>query len=426
MKKTVFILNYVLMLFIAFLFLSCDMDSKEQAAPNNTEEEQETFWKYAKQISNLVADDDTTATDYFGDSISVSGNTAIIGARCNSTSGAAYIFTISDGIWSQSAKLTPNSSSNILFGCSVAVSGDIAIVGATGDDDKAEDAGAAYIFTRTNGTWTQTAKLTASDATSSDYFGSQVAISGNTAIVGAYNKTNENNYGEAYIFTCTNGTWTQTSILIASDATSSDNFGASVSISDDTAIVGAPNNKTDAKMAGAAYVFTLSDGVWSQSERLQTADVVQGIRFGSSVSISGDSIIVGAINGNNKDNTWPGAAYVFTRSDNTWTEKTTLTLSDSTSEVYTNFGCSVSISGTSAIVGANADNDNGENSGAVYLFEDILSDGSYKTQTIKLKGSDTNKGNGFGTAVAISDEYAFVGAPDKSTSSAYIFQKGTE
>jgi hypothetical protein len=201
--------------------------------------------------------------------VSISGDYAIVGAPYDDDSGlgsgSAYIFERGGGSWTQVAKLLASDGGEYdYFGRSVSISGDYAIVGAVGDDDSGLGSGSAYIFERSNGSWTQVAKLLASDGTEEDYFSYSVSISGSHAIVGAYrDDDNVRNSGSAYIFECSGGSWTQLAKVLASDGARRDEFGAYVSISDDYAIVGAVADDDNGRNSGSAYIFTLEQpGPW--------------------------------------------------------------------------------------------------------------------------------------------------------------------
>jgi hypothetical protein len=187
------------------------------------------------------------------------------------------------------------------FGSSVSVSGDTAVVGAAEDDHAGgTNAGSTYVFLRSGGPgapgWTQQAKLTASDAAESDRFGYSVSISGDTAVIGAVADDHPGgvNAGSAYVFVRSGGVWTQQAKLTASDAAASDRFGHSVSVSGDTAVIGAVWDRDAGEMSGSAYVFVRSGGVWTQQAKLVTSDAAGGDSFGNSVSVSGDTALVGA------------------------------------------------------------------------------------------------------------------------------------
>jgi len=292
------------------------------------------------------------------------------------------------GIWNQVAKLTASDAAAFdSFGFSVSISGDTAIVSADLDDDaclptinQSCNSGSAYVFTRSGTTWTQQAKLTASDAAAGDLFGFSVSISRDTAIVGSrFNDDVPNNSGSAYVFTRSGTTWTQQAKLTASDAAAEDNFGVSVSILGDTAIVGAAFNDDVPNNSGSAYVFTRSGTTWTQQAKLIASDAAAGDQFSFSVSISVDAAIVGAAF-NDDAGTSSGSAYVFTRSGTIWTQQAKLTSSDAAA--FDEFGVSVSISGDTAIVGAIFDDHAGRASGSAYVFlpSDTDGDGIFGSQ----------------------------------------------
>jgi hypothetical protein len=294
-------------------------------------------WIQQAKINATVKDD----RDNFGWSVAISGdgNTAIVGANSEDpggndyvNAGSAYIFTRSNGSWTQQAKINAtDKEANDFFGYSVAISGDgnTAIVGAPDEDPGGTsyiNAGSAYIFTRSNGSWIQQAKIDATDKEANDFFGWSVAISGdgNTAIVGAYREDpGGNDYvdaGSAYIFTRnSNGSWTQQAKIDADDKTSSDFFGWSVAISSDgnTAIVGARDDAPGgiSAITGSAYIFTRSNGSWTQQAKINASDKAGGDNFGWSVAISGDgnTTIVGAYTEDPGGNDYvdAGSAYVF-------------------------------------------------------------------------------------------------------------------
>ena len=191
------------------------------------------------EIVKLTASD-AAAGDWFGRYVAVSGATVVVGAPNDddngSNSGSAYVFVRSGISWSQQAKLTASDAAAFdFFGVSVAISGDTAVVGANFDDGKGVDSGSAYVFVRSGTTWTEQAKLTASDAAALDQFGIEVSISGDTAVVGAFSDDDSGSRsGSAYVFVHSGATWTEQAKLTASDAAIDDRFGRSVSVSGDT------------------------------------------------------------------------------------------------------------------------------------------------------------------------------------------------
>ena len=366
---------------------------------------------------------DKQASDFFGFSVSISedGNTAIVAASHDDTTsgynnaGGAYIFTRSGTTWTQQAKIQASDGRSMhYFGWSIAISGDgnTAIVGAFG-------ANSAYIFTRSGTSWSEQQKIQAA----SDLFGRSVSMSddGNTAIVGA---PGDYPAGAAYIFTRSGTTWTQQQKIQASDKQADDYFGTSVSISSDgnTAIVGAYGEDTGATSAGAtsagaAYIFTWSGTTWTQQQKIQASDKQASDFFGFSVSISedGNTAIVGAY-GEDTGGSDAGAAYIFTRSGTSWSEQQKIQASDK--QASDQFGRSVSISddGNTAIVGAYLEDtgateeDTGvTDAGSAYIF---TRSGTTWTQQRKIQASDKQAYDYFGWSVAISGdgETTIVGA----------------
>ncbi|GAI98768.1 unnamed protein product, partial [marine sediment metagenome] len=263
--------------------------------------------------------------------------------------------------WSQEQKLlASDGASDDYFARSVSIAGNYAIIGAYGDDDNGSESGSAYIFKRDGTTWAEQTKLLASDGTYSDYFGYSVSIDGDYVVVGA-NQDGENS-GSAYIFKRDGATWTEEAKLTASDGVTGDKFGWSVSISGDYAILGANQDDDNGLSSGSAYVFTRSGSTWIQQAKLLPSDGATYDYFGNSVSLDGDTAIIGA-RGDDDNGDWSGSAYIFTRSGTNWTEEQKLLASDGVAYDY--FGCSVSIDGEYAIVGVyGADDDKG----SAYVF----------------------------------------------------------
>ncbi len=346
------------------------------------------------------------AGDQFGWSVSVSGNTAVIGApyktvNSNSEQGAAYVFVQSGGMWTQQAELiSSDGAANDNFGYSVAVNGNTAVVGAyykTVNSNSRQ--GAAYVFVQSGGTWTQQAELTSSDGAALDQFGSSVSVSGNTALVGANNKAQ----GVAYVFVQSGGTWSQQAELTASDGASGDLFGSSVSVSGAMAVVGAYDKAPLGQ--GAAYVFAQTGGSWVQQAKLTGSDGAAGDHFGYSVSVSGATALVGALNKTVNSNSDQGAAYVFVQNGGVWSQQAELIASNGAAGDF--FGCSVAVSGNTAVVGAETKTVNYYYQGAAYVFEQS---GGTWSQQAELTASDDAPENLFGNSVSVSGATAVVGA----------------
>jgi FG-GAP repeat len=253
----------------------------------------------------------TAAPGEFGFSVALSalGTTALVGAPVRNTgTGAAYVFTLRHRTWSRTAELTASGGAPFDdFGRSVALSalGSTALVGAPGRN---KDTGAAYVFTLRRGTWSQTAELTGAPG---DGFGFSVGLCalGSTALVGApFHKTST---GAAYVFTLRRGTWSRTAVLTASHGAPGDDFGQSVALSalGSTALARAFGGSP---FTGAAYVFTLRRGTWSRTAELTASDAAPGDEFGYSVALS--ALGTTALAGAPFRNTSTGAVYVFTES----------------------------------------------------------------------------------------------------------------
>lgn len=366
-----------------------------------------------QELAKLIASD-ATAGDNLGWSVAVSDDTVLLGAHRDAAagplSGSAYVFVRTGGVWTEQAKLTASdAAASDQFGISVAVSGDTAVIGAySADHAGGSNAGAAYVFVRTGGAWAQQAKLIALDGAENDFFGISVAVSSDTVVVGANGDDDAGaSSGSVYVFVRSGVVWTQQAKLIASDA-ASDSFGLAVAVTGDTAVVGAPYRDFSVAVTdvGAAYVFVRTGSVWSQQARLYFTDPSGvGDLFGISVAVSGETALVGAI-GKNAGATDSGAAYVFTRSGSAWTQQAKLSAFDAAQNDQ--FGISVAVSGDLALVGAHYDDHAGGNgAGSAYTF---VRNGGVWTQQAKLIATDTAAGDFFGNSVAASSDAVVLGA----------------
>jgi uncharacterized repeat protein (TIGR01451 family) len=383
-----------------------------------------TTWS---QQQKLTAADGATG-DSLGWSVAVSGDTAIVGAPNDdvgayANQGSAYAFVRAGTAWSQQQQLAAATSgaAGDHFGDSVAVSGDTAIVGVPNDDVGSNaDQGSAYVFVRSAGVWRQQQRLTASDGAAGDMFGFAVAASGDTCVVGAWQDDvvgSSPSQGSAYVFVRTGSTWSQQQKLSASDGASTDYFGVSVAVSGDTAVVGAAYNDVGADAnRGSAYVFVRSAGIWSQQQQLLASDGAAEDLFGSSVAVSGDTAVVGAYGDDVGANANQGSAYAFLRSGTTWSQQQKLTASDGTAS--DELGAAVAVSADTALVGASRDEitEDYPDCGSAYVF---VRAGTVWTQQQRLTGDVEQGGARFGTSVALSGDRAVVGAP--APGSAYVF-----
>lgn len=373
----------------------------------------------ARQQAKLIPSDGWPG-DRFGGAVGVSGDTAVVGARAHSSedtdAGAAYVFVRSGTSWTQQAKLV-SSAPEVAerFGISVAVSGDTIVIGAEGTG---QVQGAAYVFVRNGDTWSDQAQLLASDGAPFDHFGTSVAVSGDSAVIGApFDDDAGMVSGSAYVFVRNGTTWSEQAKLVASAGTPFAELGASVSISGDTVVAGAYGDEHAGANSGAAHVFTRSGITWSEQARLVASDAAGGDQFGQSVAVSQDTVLVSAL-GDDDGGSASGAAYVFARNGVTWSEQVKLVASDAHANHF--FGSSVAVSAGIAVVGAWGD-DSGR--GAAYVFQRT---GTIWSELGKAVASDAWILDEFGRSVAVDGDTFLVGSHfddvwGTNSGSAYVF-----
>jgi hypothetical protein len=430
----------------------------------------------------------------FGFSVAISGDTAVVGAIGEASAatgvnglqsdtsapfaGAAYVFVRSGTTWSQQAYLkASNTEAGDLFGASVAISGDTIIVGAQNESSSATGvngdqfadfsgaSGAAYVFVRSGTTWSQQAYVKASNTESIDHFGWSVALSGNTAAVGAISEDSAAtgidgnqasngalNSGAVYVFARAGTSWSQQAYVKASNTETTDDFGVSVTLSGNTLVVGADEEDSLAAGVngdqlnnagvgtGAAYVYVRNGSSWSQQAYLKASNpgafvetVDNGDHLGSAVAMSGETLVVSALgedskatglNGDQTDNSSKssGAVYIFVRSGSTWSQQGYL--KSSNTGAGDAFGFSLALSGNTLVVGATGEdssatgingtqtvNDKG-NSGAAYLF---TRSGVVWAQQAYIKASNTGSADFFGFGVAVDGDALLVSAQDEDS-----------
>jgi FG-GAP repeat len=377
-----------------------------------------TFNQEAKVVGS-----DSTISDSFGQSVSVSndGTRMVVGAYVDdSSTGSAYVYVRSGSSWIEEQKLTAsNATAGDQFGSIVSMSSDGSriVVGAYA---AMNNRGAAYVYVRSGTTWTEEQELIATDGVSGDRFAYSAAISpdGTRIILGAY--TASNTAGAAYVFARSGSSWNQEQKLVGSDIATGDREGISVGISGDgsRAIVGAYG---DDNFKGSTYVYSRSGSTWTQEQKLTASDGVSGDTFGVGVAMSSDGLrtIVGA----DADNSYQGAAYVYRRSGSTWTQEQKLTASDGQGNTDVGgdyFGHSVAISdtGNRAIVSAYGDD---TYSGSTYVFRRTT---TTWTQENKQVASDATPVTFFGTSVDLTNDGSriVVGASQmNSIGATYVF-----
>jgi hypothetical protein len=341
----------------------------------------------------------------FGAAVAIDGDTMVVGAVGDTSDdiGAAYVYLRSGGSWTEQAKLTVSAVGDT-FGTSVSIDGDSIIVGAFFHDGAVLDAGAAYVFVREGTTWTEQGKLEADDAFSSDFFGWSVSIDGDTALIGARQEDDKGgNAGAAYVFVRSGTTWTQQQKLLSDDSATGDGFGTAVAVSGDSALIGAPRNDN----SGSAYIFLRSGTTWTEQQELVVTPTAGGDNFGGNVSLEGDTALVSAHAEEESGGTNTGSAYVFARSGTTWAEQGKLLAGDASDGSF--FGIGVSLSADIAVIGANGDaRPGGDNSGAAYVFSRT---GTTWSEDGKLSASDAAADTYFGSATAVDGMTVVIGAP---------------
>ena len=325
----------------------------------------------------ILTASDAIDSDQYGHAVSISGDVAVVGAYLHDDGvawdhGSAYVYRFDGASWTEEAILNASDTEAWnLFGYSVGVSGDTAVIGAYGSHGTY--AGAAYVFRYDGSAWVEEAKLVSLDIADNDYFGRAVAIDGDTILVAAYgDDDNGDRSGAAYIFTRDGATWTQQTKLLASDGAAGDRFGWSVAISGDNALVGAYQNIGNGILSGAAYVFTRNGSSWTESARLTPSDGELGDQFGWAVAIRDDVLVVGA---NYDDDVDPnsrscnsGAAYLFAYDGTGWVEQPKIRADDAL--CHDEYASAVAVDADTAMIGCYKRDDLGTWSGATYV-EDL-------------------------------------------------------
>jgi hypothetical protein len=322
----------------------------------------------------------------FGASVSVRGDDGLVGAPQDASSGTVRVLRRVGDVWSQDQALVPSDpSSGAQFGSSLALFGDLALVGAPAKGG----GGAAYLFQRTAGVWSQKQKLVVSGLQPEARFGFAVALSGDLLLVGAPGHPTFD-AGAAYVFELSGGTWVQTAQLTASDASAGAGFGSSAAVEGGLALIGAPSTAN----GGAAYFFSKETGSWAESERIEASDAQPGAAFGADVSLSLPFALVGA-----PETAGGGAAYILEQGPGGWSEDDKLAAED-TEE----FGHSVSLVSGALIPAALVGDPARGLFGSTFLFRHELQWVQRAKFTVSLAG-------GFGTDVSAGGGSAMVGAP---------------
>jgi len=376
-----------------------------------TNDFQGSVYVFVRQASGWIQQQKLVANpaveEIFGSSVAIEGDTIVVGAPSarplpGGFQGAGYVFTRNGTSWIQQQMLTSDNGGSENLGTDVAISGDTIVLGT---DRGQTVSGRALVFVRNGGVWQEQQVLTASDTAAGDLFGRAIGISGDTIIVGAAFAVinGEIRRGAGYVFVRSGATWTEQQKLIAPDGNMNDQFGITVTISGETLAIGAPIDENAGNQNRGVYIFTRNGSVWTLEQKLSPNDGQNDDRFGGAVSLDGDSILVGASNQNIGTNRDQGAVYQFVRIGMNWSQQRKLTASDGAEDDF--FGSAVAINGGISIVGAWHD-DIGANAdqGSGYLFD------CGRTEQQQLTATDGAAFDQFGNAVAVSGDTVVVGA----------------
>ena len=359
-------------------------------------------------------------SDGFGSTVTIEGDLAVIGAplydRDTSVDeGIAYVFERDNsGEWILRTKVEANDgASGFQFATSVDIQGNEVIVGAPGADNQL---GAVYVFLRSGNEWVIQNKISPGDGQDGESFGRALAYAGFDLIIGAPENSNINgaNAGIVYLYSRRLNNWDFESTVLAANKLIQPLFGTAVAISDSTAVVGAEGKEGD---TGAAFVYELSDSGWTQVAELTASDGAAGDLFGKAVAVSGDIVVVGAPGDDNERGTNAGSAYIYLRGSMGWSEQARLISSDGAAEDQ--FGSAVAIDGTTAAIGAPlADSPSGQDAGKVYVYD---SDGPLWAEQIVISLVDGSQGDGLGTSVALENTTLVMGAPETSAKTGRVY-----
>jgi len=349
--------------------------------------------------------------------VAIDGNTAIVAGLRDDEVGhspfAVFVFTRFGRAWTRRAELLPDETNWYGFGQSVALDADTLVVGAPWSYQHGDQLGAAFLYERTGSVWARQ-ELQRSDPEDGDFYGTRVAIDGDTVLVTSWlDEDNGWASGSAYVFTRTAGAWTQQAKLLPSDGDSGDGFGWGAALDGNTVVIGAVGDDDNGNHSGSAYVFTRTGGIWTQEAKLLPSDGVPGRDFGRGTAIDGDTVLIG-------DPWGGGAAYVFTRSGSVWTERAKLVAGDALSG---RFGENVALEGETALVGAHYSRQLDEFSGAAYLF---TGSGSDWTEELVLLPPDGTDHSFVGESVALDHATAVVGAGGLAHAYVYRFPVDTD
>ena len=392
-----------------------------------------TGFRSALQEEKLTAVDGT-ADDFYGGSVSLSGNRAVVGAAYHDptlnnvvvdNAGAVYYYEFENSQWVFKQKITASDAeTNDQFGDEVSLSGDKLMIGSFRNDETGGDAGAVYVFEFINSTWVETDKLTASDASNGDWFGRTIGIHQNTAMISATSHDElGNRSGAIYVFNHNGQNWVESQKLTASNGTDNTRLGASISLEQNRMVAGGNYHPSNGIQGGTAYVFeyNTSNNLWEETQQLLTDVILDDANFGHAVSLNGDRILIGAIedDGNVAES---GAAYLFEYDGQSWSMAHKFT--EAALDAGDEYGSAVNMVGDRLYIGAQNAGFNGAYSGVMYAYDLV---GSDWLRTDEFFGLDTNARDEFGVSISTDGGRTLIGAHrdtalGNNAGSAYVMQ----
>lgn len=349
------------------------------------------------------------ADAHFGSEVAMDGDVAVVGARYDdgvvAETGSVYVFRFDGSRWLSEAKLTASDgASQDWFGHALSVKGDVIVVGAWRNDHAGTDSGAVYVYRFDGADWVEEAKLRPADIDSGDYFGQSVALGNGTVLIGAPRDEAGPGYpGAAYVFRHDGVQWLEEQKITATDRHDYVNFGKQVALHGPVALIGADSGPAGPN-AGSVYVFRSDGTTWTQEARLSASDGMDQDYFGDALALQDDLAAIGAW-GHDAGGRWAGAAYVFRFDGVNWIETAKLIASDGGSE--DRFGYSVAVRDDLLLVGAYVHDDAADNDGGAYRFRHT---GHQWMEYDKLTSLDAAEDQWFGTSVAISEDWILIGA----------------
>lgn len=361
---------------------------------------------YAREEIAKLTPSDPGAVLGFGQAVAISTEYIVVGAPSGAgsiTPGAIVVFKREGSEWVQEYKFFSNASGAYAdaFGSAVAIDGDVIGVGAPYWGAVGPGVGYVSVFRREGSTWIWETDLASSGSEYADSFGCSVSMDAGRIVVGA--KDEGPTTGAAYVFRRQDKTWIEEARLVPGDLADGDTFGWSVSMDGDLVVVGSTRDDDAGASSGSAYVFRREKGGWAEEAKLTASDAAEGDVFGVSVSLHGESVVVGAAN---KDDagTNSGAAYIFRRDQGDWVEEAKLMPPDAATYYF--FGYAVAVDGDLIVVGVPGDDHAGAYAGAGYFFK------RYDTKWVqldRLMASDAIPHASLGVAVSVAGDLAVVG-----------------